>query len=1358
MQVGKITYFFTEPDFFKWRNYILNCIERINKPINNKPSRYNRFELHVRGEETDGDQNDQFGSSYNKIPKGNYYLKYYYDGVAKRAINLFHTKDGKFNASGRFPIFLMQTDIEEALTTGRCKLHTVGQIMRLALWDRLESIAHACRTDKKPARYELIESAAINVLKFREINTSNTVNHKIRISSRFVFCPKNVDGQGNMLNHGKWTFDANMNKHGSFTDVFDHTLPDPDKLVELFDQIGLILGIASESSGMKGVYVEATPEIYKAKLAYPAKEELDIFDNSYRYHSDILIQEREDGSKLSLFGDPQKMFAREKSLNHANLARLIGNDKQVVGDGFSFWRHYSYLSRSPELIGKIDDMSVHTTFNMVVAFVEGPYEPLLHLNPDMKDPTKFTPEEIQDSCNYFEHMDKDELSTYCDTADCHMKISGEIATQEAALERSMIFNNHESSFTTFFHEIRRGLESNRSYELSEEQLHIHLAYQAKCPVCENLMSPAVKTESMVESLPTFLGVAEIGQTDWACTSCNTFKHFEHTEHFKQTGTGRMFVDDDITPISVHSYYNDARSVVCKGIDLDVDEETGIALRMDLHTPAGMARVVSPEGAKAMTIETSPSILGSIDADLVDPSTGLTARIRGLKVDAIVPYGAFKGKNTGMSIAFTRFINAMLGTKYCPDSELDPVVGDIGALADKINEVYTSSKISYTRKAFNYKTKTFEDITVDNSTEGYPKVRIGIINLGITELNTEFFKVLTDKDPMKVSAMNSIAYNAMGLSELDETLRHCSKENFYNSKNSHRLEQLIRAYKSNPGPDFAVLKLDDLRRAPNLMFSRVVSKTDWVKFISQHQLFTDANLEHGVCLQFPLDTGELTQIVIPSRDILFSMVRANYGQRVLLNSAILKIIEIWKYLSDKNSQVTLDFIKKYRAAIQDQLRGKTGILAKGSTYVAEGVQGKEVASGFIPTNTVVVASNRFWSNVHRTSGYCYLEFPEFLRRVSLPSEDHDAIRIYGSSQRDPDIWFDQNLNIMEIWHPHRANRHTLHKFKISFFELYPALRDSKSNAIISNVLDVLYLFQSDSDGDLRRILCVLDPNLQSLMKSLQADMKGYKILFTDEYPAIHAIYNKVKWWHLSYLLKEAQGNTSHGFSKEYEFKVALITAAESNRAYINAIKAKHSIGLITVSQWIIQQIAAYLSNSGQITFDQYLGVCSFYQTVITQDGCIRSLKHVSGALNVLTIDEIAKNTKAIKDQGRDITPLDKVLSLIADSGYGPEIVQAFQQVVEFWMAHSMVLGGKMKPQMCTPYGLMIKGSCAFIYGSQAGLLESQDLYETFHFKDLKNMPIYKIHKDTIDFINSIEDKTLPLIKSAAVNKRNNDTDF
>lgn len=1365
--MGKHKFHFRPVAFEVFKKEIERVIDSINFPPcygTRTPSKYNKIEIHIRGDNTDKDARDEFGSSYNKIPVGNYYLKWYFNGQPKRASNMFFDKNGKFSAPGRFPIAIFQTDMEKAAELGEsCELKTSPQLLKLAQYDILQNIATACSKDTAPARYDLFESACLNILKFRELNISNTINHEIRIASRFAIIPKNVDSQGNLINKGSWMHNPrNPEWRGTLTDAFDQGNLDFDQINILFDKLGIILGIASESSGMKGVFVEATPGIYEAKMAYPNKEELTLIDTQYRYHSDILIKEQFDGSKLSLFGDPQKMFAREKSLNHANLMRFINNDQEVKGDGYSFFRHYSYLNRNPELIGKQDNISVKTTYNMIVAFVESDSDLKQILNPEAKDLKNFTADDIAYAVNKFETIDKQVLANGLDMVDCHIKISEEIADQTVALERSMTFTNHESAFTRSFVEIRNKIEKHGSLVISSDtsiNLDTHLAYEAKCPCCDNLMSPVIVTESIEGRQFQGLPFAEQDQEDWRCASCGTYKKFELMEHYKQTKQGRPYLDDGIIAKTIRHKYDSAVQVVAKSIDLDSIEESGVALRLDIHAPTDMARIVSPEGAKGFTVPTGTQYLGTIDADLIDPTTGQTVRIRNQQIDAVIPFGAFKGKNTGMTIAFTRYINAMMGTKYCPDIELDEI-GDLPALAQKINDIYKTSTIKYTRRAFNPKTNRFETLITDNKSEGYPKVRIGIVNLGVTEINSEFFSVLNKSNSLKASQMTSISYNVMGFNELDRALHEASKETLGDVKNFDKLYHLIHAYKGSPEGNQKALKAEDLRKCPQIMFSPMQAKNDWRNFTDKHQLFTDTDLVNGVSIATRLDGKTPVNLVIPPKNILLSMVHSNFGHRVRLNGAVIKVLEMWSHLvNSQNKSLSATHVNKYRKAIAKMIRGKFGMLARSSAYVGDGVQGKEIADAFIPANTIVIGSDTFWKAVyHSNAAYEVDGYKRFLERVSLPEDDRDAINIFGESLRNPFIWFLMGLNITRVWHPHRANRYMKHKYGESFFDRYPKLRDPKSNAIISSTLDTIFRDQSDSDGDLRQLQVILDRDVQEEMKRLARDMQDYKIVNNPAYPKINKIWHNVAWWHIGYMLKEHEGNTSYGFNPEYEFKVSPITVQQANRAYSAAITAKRSIGLITVSQWMIQQIAGYLMNKNQITQDQFLAVCSFYQTVITQDGCIRSVKHVSGALNVLTIDEIAMNEKVIKDNGVDMTPLDKIMQLIEFTGYGESTQQAFQQVVDFWRTHAQVIDGKIDPQKCTKYGLMIKAASAFIYGSKAGFTSKQDLFEALNFEEIKHMLFYETHKDTIDFINSVPDKMLQALYEASTTKDDSSDDY
>lgn len=446
----------------------------------------------------------------------------------------------------------------------------------------------------------------------------------------------------------------------------------------------------------------------------------------------------------------------------------------------------------------------------------------------------------------------------------------------------------------------------------------------------------------------------------------------------------------------------------------------------------------------------------------------------------------------------------------------------------------------------------------------------------------------------------------------------------------------------------------------------------------------------------------------------------------------------------NDGVDIEKIVVYRENIMNKLRGKFGMFSLGSTYLGFGTQSKEFSTGFIPTNTVVVVSDKFWKDLWRKDPrFKDISYEDFIKRLALPEGHEDSIDIYGTPQRYPFIWFFQGLNVAQIWHPRRADLHMRSVYNIGFFEKYPYFKRSGVQALVRNVVDSVMFNQSDSDGDMGMLLVPISIQAQEVLHQVYTQMYDYGILRNDKYTNISKIWHHTRWALISQFMKEIEGNTSHGYASKLRCDTGIVKWEEANKAYFNAIRAKQSIGFITVSQWMIQQIAGYLLKNDQISIDEYIGVCSFYQLEITQNGCIRSVKHVSGALNVLTLDEIAKNTKAIVENGKDITPLEKILDLMDMTGY-KHCQDAFRKIVEFWINNAMVIDGKIDSSKCTSLGNCIKFSVAFIYGSTAGISYGQDFFAACNTKFIQQMPIYDQFGGIIDMINSIPDNYLDYI--------------
>ena len=147
----------------------------------------------------------------------------------------------------------------------------------------------------------------------------------------------------------------------------------------------------------------------------------------------------------------------------------------------------------------------------------------------------------------------------------------------------------------------------------------------------------------------------------------------------------------------------------------------------------------------------------------------------------------------------------------------------------------------------------------------------------------------------------------------------------------------------------------------------------------------------------------------------------------------------------------------------------------------------------------------------------------------------------------------------------------------------------------------------------------------------------------------------------YTLDEAIGNIS--WAKEWRMSLAPLTKKERRKAMLNAVHSKQAIGTITVSKWMIEIISAYLVSKNEIEHDDMLRLCAFYQTVVTQDGCIRSVKHVADALSRLTHDEIALNKMPVShsvdgEKTIEVLPQEKIVLLMRYYGYPESTIEAF----------------------------------------------------------------------------------------------------
>jgi hypothetical protein len=799
-----VKYKFNRPDVKVW----ISAIDQILKSISTGKNVYNKAELHIRGGGTDIHENDLIVTSYAKIPKDHYYIKYYFMGEPKGLFDLCHNKDYKFVTNGRHPILLFMNDVDEKDSDVTVTLLTIGQFFRKAIYDRLNQIEYNVINNSSPARWDLLDGTKAGVFRYVENNPSNTLDHALRIANRIVIIPPHPE-------LGSWDFNPHKNPHGSLTDCLDSPLINGELLKAFCKKIDLILGVGSEGSGIKNTLSEDTPLILQAKMNYPEKSELEIGNSDDRFLNDPMsYKDPKTGEIYSIFGKAQKTFARMKSLTFSNPNKFIGNDQIVEGHGYSFYRNHSYLHKDPNIIGTINHSDVDTTFNILAVFIEGPTEirwndgnvvdhktlwqgvydkdkniiddvdaenliieqldelyqesgdnPSEAIQAEMnglrsKLDKMRSPEMVQrrweNALSAFEMIDKNNLSLYANYADCHIDISTEVAEQLIVLNRSLELDLLPGAYTHFIEDIRQDIKAGKIVQIKDDQLDHILGYKVICEICSNDMV-ACNEEKVLQHF------AEINQSNWFCSVCEQHKEIEQKD--LKSKTFRKF------------------NKFLKGLDIDsINLNDGVRFNSRLHLPLGIARAINTIGLKGVTFPVGEKVLGNVNAQMPHPETGEIINLD-LKVDAIVPYGAIKGKNKAISLAEVAFVNAIFKTKYSPH-----LLGADEEFIHKFRDIYSKSKIVWTRKAYNPHTGYIETLSTP--------IRFGLINLSVTEVNSEFFKVRSESNPGKVSPLSLDYQSVLGFEELPDLIRKSSLESIDNPKQHRKLLSLIKAYKGD----------------------------------------------------------------------------------------------------------------------------------------------------------------------------------------------------------------------------------------------------------------------------------------------------------------------------------------------------------------------------------------------------------------------------------------------------------------------------------------------------------------------------------------------------------------------------------
>lgn len=547
-----------------------------------------------------------------------------------------------------------------------------------------------------------------------------------------------------------------------------------------------------------------------------------------------------------------------------------------------------------------------------------------------------------------------------------------------------------------------------------------------------------------------------------------------------------------------------------------------------------------------------------------------------------------------------------------------------------------------------------------------------------------------------------------------------------------------------------LDVSELLSPPVIPFVPNHTKADWHRFVTNHQLFTDDRFKDDVAINIKLTNGHKIDLIIPSREVILDFVH-HQGQKVIIDLVLLKIIEVWSYLTKNDRKISPQKVQEYRTAIKTHLYGKSGLLSRTSTAIMPVVQAKQISFGFIPTGTVVIISEKFWREIHkngRDGEWADMPYEEFKRRMHLPVNDPEALQFYGFKQRHPVIWTLQEANSCSLWSKDRLNKYMIDRFGFSFYDYAPYFRSSKEEAIIANTLDSLIFHQEDSDGDMGIVPMYYASNIQDKLAEINRNAKDYRYFYEGPYKGLLELTKINLKWHFSYLLAEVQGNTSYGVKQPIDFKMDKIDRFGLTDAYLGAISSKANISTISTSNWFVQEIGKTLTKAGQMTLHQYLLCADFYQKVIAQDGVIRSVKHdAEVGMHNLTLESLTLNNKnnIIKTPHGSYSPHAYLDYLIRKADYPEETVQGFSLILNFWRKNCGLHKGKIDPRKTTELGKMIKASIALRFGAKANLGKTDEVINCFNSPDVVNLPIYKSHKDIIDLLNSVEDKISVLLR-------------
>lgn len=1254
---------------------------------------------------------DANNPALSSIPVGNLYVEFFYmrrrDANAESVgvVDLKINDQGEITKKGIHPVFITEQSFRrvQELDTEELPVYSIRAMLFNCVTDRLRQI---CGSYKTAIPNPSLLAETINyVFKFSEMNPGNKYNYRRKVEHRAIFVSRNTVNKANP--NGDWSFDYStpyrraMHKGDALNSDSAMNTDALRDMIDYFEKKGanLILGEASEEGGRKGNIVIMNPELQK--LRYPDMKDEDI----YHGYVDICYGQSpiKSNSQYTIYTDPAKVFARVKGFmsNDGCAAYNLQLKKTNVFDEFEtqeddvkgiFDRHRSYLSHKEKDIGKLNP----TVNNLLVAYV----------------PTEQAALDVD--IDQFHAMDKNEYSKLIHGTDCHVPISQAAANIPVKVRRKITEPITENHLTFEFSEIISKLE-HESQAIPADTI---IGYKTTCTQCESIMYPVKVTGVTEEDEIVYEDVPASGEVaDHFCIVCQNHE-----------------VKKAI-PIKVSDKYQHAEGVVVHNVEIDT-ADGGLIMDAEIICPIQVARLTSVEGVKGLSVPMKQDFIGYVDGDIYDPNLDEYTSIDVLPVDAIVPLGSMKGKVSGMGISHVRLINALTGSRLCIDDEYART-GDMGPNSE-INKVLSKTKkMKLYRKVYDVDKQKFEIKTFD--------AYVGIVSVDVTEIGDEFLKVKTDTDDMKVSFMNTLFYDWLGLDSLNQAMVNASLEKISDPENLEYIKELFKIfYNDITGLPEVKHIVDEQGRKHDSDFNNQngsvhliswLDKDEWLKVAENHPLFKQGGkFEHGAYHQ----DAQGNVIVFPSRKLAMKLVDVIPGGKVRIPALVKDTMSM--FLSIYNNKAAPGYVNpnmrnKHKENVFKILTGKQGVLARASTFVNYGCSGKEIGSGYIPTGVAVIGNKKFWNMVRHNCETAGKDFDKIMKGDEI---------LYGTSQRDPYIWLFQALNAIELWPVSKANRYFQEKYGFKFTEMY-----DNFNGVMLNTLDMLYLYQTDADGDLRRILLPFDFDAQRELKDLNVKMKNYNMIVNAEPDStIGKIFNRVKKWHFDYVYDEVESSAKE-LPTELSVKLAEFTHGQRSKNIVNNIDAKGNIAIITTSQWKIQTVADLAVRTGKefiidedkpkvtLTLDDRNAIALFYQTQFTQDGCVRALKNAKNLGN-FTIDEIAYN-RELEIYNEDTLKMetmfirDMVIKEAEKGGYG-DIAKKFIAICDWWreIGGIVMRDNKVKADVnaILPEGNMVNAYVALVNGSKFNAINKYHMFNYLVAPGYENLYEHNVIKDII----------------------------